>query len=301
MPKYGLLVGNGFTNDLASVLDLNSSLPLQNFKNRDIDFNNFIGKLPAIEKELIANQYSNDFEAISNYVSRNRNNEKKMCQLRRFLACAYSSFQYVVDSYPNQITNWKWTRWLQENNKGLSLTISLNYDVILENALRRAKISYRRIGTDEPLGKVPLLKPHGSIDFDLPDSAISCPIDMRWNITTSLNDAQFVKVIPKSDWLLPRMEADLIPPSMFNIQRNLSWINEMYNVYSTQASKLEAFIIIGSSYWDVDRPEINYLLQRLNKKAMIYIMNPNPSPELLRTIKSLGLFYKLFSFNDIPW
>jgi hypothetical protein len=300
MKKFGLLVGNGFTLDLVGPLGLHSSFPLQNFNNRDINYNDFIEKLPAVKDELFGQSVS-DFDAIRNYISLNHHDVNKDCQLRRFLALSYSSFQVIVDSYIHQMMNWKWTRWLKENRKGLQLAISLNYDLVLENALRVANISYRRIGSNEPLGKVPILKPHGSIDFDVQGFVGGLSPDNIWTIHTRLNDAGYVNVIPKSEWLLPRFEADIIPPSLHNIQRHLRWVDEMFKVYAMQAGRLDSLIIIGSSYWDVDRPEIDYFLQRLNKKAKVYIMNQNPHPELIKTIQSLGLSYETFGFEDLPW
>ncbi|WP_176557782.1 hypothetical protein [Sporolactobacillus terrae] len=145
------------------------------------------------------------------------------------------------------------------------------------------------------------MKPHGSIDFDLPEHAIYCPTEQRWGITTLLNDAQYVKVIREDEWLLPRMEADLIPPSMLNIHRDLSWINEMFEIYTMQAGMLNVLIIIGISYWEVDRPEIDYFLNRLNNKARVIIMNKAPNPKLLQKIEFLGHSYELLGFDDLPW
>jgi len=301
MLRYSVLVGNGLTLDLVSSLGIDTSSPLQHFNHSKINYSNFIDHLPAIKSELMVASSLTDFDAITYYVQKNKDNPDKDCQLRRFLSISYSQLQNVVDNFEDKIKKWKWTQWFKENKKSCQLAISLNYDLALERSLYYANISYRRIGTDEPLGKVPILKPHGSIDFDLPDYAIYCPIEQRWGVTTSLNDAQYVKTIPKADWLLPRMEADLIPPSMHNIQRGLSWINEMFNIYTMQAGKINALIIVGISYWEVDRPEIDFFLRRLNSKAKIFIMNKTPNPKLLQKIESLGHAYELLGFNDLPW
>ncbi|MGE7716977.1 hypothetical protein [Priestia megaterium] len=332
MKKFALLVGNGFTLDFVETLGFHSSFPLQNFNNRDINYDNFLDKLPTVKNELfeislghiksiqnykdfmnrlpviapvmrnaVAGKPTSDFEIIENYLSRNQHDYEKECQLRRFLAMAYSKLQYAVDSYEDQIRNWKWAQWITENSNDLKLAISFNYDLVLENALSFAGVTHRRIGTDELVGQVPVLKPHGSMDFDLPDFAIKCDTELRWDIVTGLNDAQFVQTVPKSEWFLPRMEADIIPPSMRNFQRHLSWVDMMFQTFENQASELDAFIIVGSSYWDVDRPEINFFLEKLPKTAVVYIMNPRPNPDLIQTLSSLGLSYKIFDYTELPW
>ncbi|PFZ73686.1 hypothetical protein COL72_08415 [Bacillus toyonensis] len=296
--KFALLVGNGFTVDFAIQHNLDSSSPLKNFDNLNVNYAEFIDYLPTLKNKLLGQDIS-DFEAIKDYLLQHKTNSHEECELRRFLAIAYSHFQLQLNQY--DMSNWKWVKWLQQNKLGLSCAISLNYDVVLENALTLIGASYSRIGTNERPGKIPVLKPHGSIDFDLSENFISCPIQERWGMMTNLNDAGLVNVIPKSDWLLPRIEADIIPPSINNIQRNLSWVNEMFNVYDSKAKKLDALVIVGSSYWDVDRAEIDFFLEKLPKTAIVYIANPEPHKELIKKLSALGLTYETFAFDELPW
>lgn len=300
MKKFALLVGNGFTLDLVSPLGLHSSYPLQNFNSRDISYNDFLHKLPAINSELFG-QSCDDFTAIINYIKNNMDDDVKDCQLRRFLALAYSKFQLIVDSYQSHLLNWKWLKWIQENQHKLTCAISLNYDRNLENVLDLAKIPYHRVGTNEILGRVPVMKPHGSIDFDIPKRAISCDIESRWTLTTKLNDGEYMEVVPKSEWLIPRIEPDIVPPSVLNIQLHLKWVKEISRIYQAQASELDAFVIIGNSYWDVDRPEIDSFLSQLRPRTKVYVIDPNPNKELIKKIQSLGLSYKKPKSSGFPW
>jgi hypothetical protein len=322
MKKFGLLVGNGFTLDYSEPHGLYSSFPLKNFKNKDVKYSeDFLAHLPEVTNKLINNKLS-DYNAIENYVNTFKDLEEESfhhsenkdynlfkdtkydiainshIQLRRFLAMAYSVFQLKLDQY-NDINNWKWVNWLTEHKDLLEFCISFNYDLVLENALNAAKVPYYRVGTNEFFDRVPLIKPHGSIDFDVTNfiSVDGSP----WAISASLNDGQFVEIVPKSKWLEPRIEADIISPSLYNTQTRLSWVKRMFDQYSTIAQNLDALVIIGCSYWSADRPEIDIFLQQLKRRTKVYVIDLNPNKDLKRKIQALGLSYREANMSGLPW
>ncbi|MFJ7512574.1 hypothetical protein ACIQW7_24460 [Peribacillus simplex] len=295
--KFALLVGNGFTLDFVRQYGLDSSFPLKNFYSMDINYSDFIDYLPTIKDELLG-QDLNDFGCISKYASKYKVGSFEESQLRRFLAMSYSLFQLKVNQY--DMSDWKWVKWLRQNKNELACAISFNYDVLLENALNSAELSYSRVGTNESSRKVHVLKPHGSIDFDVTQIAIEPPTS-RWGVTTTLNNVPNVEVIQKSEWNLPRVEADIIPPSMENYQLHLQWVDSMYRCYESISNQLNALVIVGSSYWDVDRKEIDFFLEKLPNTAKVYIMNPTPSEPLIEKIESLGLSWINFNFDELPW
>jgi hypothetical protein len=322
MKKFGLFVGNGFTLDLVQPLGLHSSFPLRNFNSHNIQYDiDFINHLPYVKERLLGSDLP-DFEAIKKYVDAFKDIEEEYLsliesynlsqindpkyriatdmhvQLRRFLAMAYSIFQLTVDD-SDEIKKWKWTKWLHENQSDLSFAISLNYDLILENAMSLAGIPLYRVGSNEFFSRVPVIKPHGSIDFDLPNHMFD--FDNPWAISSSLCDGQMVKVIPKSEWLNPRIEADIISPSLHNIHMRLSWIKKMFNQYYSIAKELNAFVIVGCSYWDVDRVEIDFFLKHLNKRTKVYILDPLPPKDLIKKIQSLGLSFRKGKLSGLPW
>ncbi|MDR7246325.1 hypothetical protein [Priestia megaterium] len=298
MEKFALLVGNGFSFDLVQSFGLDSSFPLQYFKNEEIKYNSFLHRLPGVQSELFQQlEEVNDFESIEKFLNSEDYNDQKDCELRRFLSLAYSHFQIKVEQ--NNLSQWKWSKWLQKNKKALNFAISFNYDVILEKVLKLSGIKYYRTGSTEITKGVPVFKPHGSLDFDLYN--YSCPVELRWNIITSLNDTGLVQVVPKKEWPDVRFQADIIPPSKENYQKDLLWVNMGKDQYLSHVTELDSLVIVGSSYWDVDRPEIDFFLENLSPDAKVYIMNPNPSPELIETIRKLGLEYKTFEFHELPW
>ncbi|KPN94554.1 MULTISPECIES: AbiH family protein [Lysinibacillus] len=300
--KFALLVGNGFTLDFidSQNVDLHSSFPLKNFKSGKIDFTNFIEHLPYIKKELFG-QEINDFDAITNFASKYEIGSFEESQLRHFLSMSYSNFQFYLDTL--EFSKWKWSKWLKQNKEHLNLAISFNYDLVLERALKSANIRYSRIGTTEPVRSVSVLKPHGSIDFDIPNNTLigHHPYQHRFSNSLTLNDIGYVGVLPKWEWVLPRNEADIIPPSVHNYQKKLRWIQKMFNRYASYAQDLEALVIIGISYGNVDRPEIDFFLEKLPKDAKVYIAHPKPEIDLVKKIESLGLTVETFSFDELPW
>lgn len=300
MKKFGLLVGNGFTLNFieSQGLNIHSSYPLKNFNSLEINYNNFIEYLPFVKNELFG-QDKPDFDVIKEYTSKYAIDSFEVGQLKQFLSLSYSKFQMILDKY--DYSSWRWTNWLQQNQEQLVCAISFNYDLVLERTLKNAGIPFSRIGTNESPKKVSLMKPHGSIDFGLSKRAFLLDFRSIFNSTSYLNDAGILEIVPKWEWPLPRTQADIVPPSVSNFQHQLSWVKTNFQEFKTKASEINALVIIGSSYWDVDRPEINFFLEHLQKDSIVYIANPEPDRELIKMIVSLGLTYEPFGFDELPW
>lgn len=321
MQKFAFFVGNGFSLDFIEPKGLHSSFPLKNFKSHYINYDtDFIDHLPNIKEQLLGSDL-NDFNAIKNYVDTFRDVEEEYqelldtkkyeslngpkyqiatnmhVELRRFISMAYSVLQLKVNKF--DMSEWKWLEWLRENKSRLTFAISLNYDLVLENTLRLAAAPFYRVGTTEFLSRIPVIKPHGSIDFDLPNNFIVT--NDPWQIKATLNDAQMVHITPQSNWLTPRIEADIISPSLYNVQTRLSWVKRMFKQYSIIAKDLDAFVIVGCSYWDVDRPEIDFLLSQLKRRTRVCVIDIDPSEDLKRKIQALGLSYKEANTSGLPW
>lgn len=298
--KFAVLVGNGFTLDFLDShnKELHSSFPLKNFKSSKIQYGTFIDHLPMIKNELM-NQNLSDFDSIEKYASKYELISHEHEQLRKFLAYAYSKFQITVDDNYS-FSNWRWVKWLSENKENLICGISFNYDLTLERAFENAGIKFSRSGIREIKGKVPIMKPHGSIDFDLPNNTILSPFLNRFANTTFMNDTKKLISIPKPLWLMPRVEADLIPPSLSNYQKKLNWVKTTSKEYENRVQEIEKFVIIGVSYWEVDRPEIDFYLEQLSKNTVIYIADYCPNKDLKNKIIELGLSYKT-CHEHMPW
>lgn len=298
--KFAILVGNGFTIDFLNYnnSEFNSSLPLRNFGSQKISYNSFISEMSSINKNLILKN-GNDFDLIKDFSKNYSLNSHEFGHLRQFLALAYSHLHNNITDY--KYVDWKWYQWFKKNRHNLLCSVSLNYDLILETTFDELDIKYYRVGSNEPVFGSMVLKPHGSIDFDFPDNQIVMPKEDRLKNTTYFNDARFVQVIEKKNFLEPRVEADIIPPTMHNFQKELSWVNRQSQYYLNVSNDIQNFIIVGSSYWDVDRPEIDFYLEKLPKNATVYIGTKEPHPDLIRKLFFLGLKHHTFDFDELPW
>lgn len=303
MKKYCLLIGDGFTKDFVGS-SFDTSMPLHHFKNNAIpDYYKFFFKhIKNIHNELISlisqKKLTNEFEAIELFSKINKDNTPKECQLRRYLALSYSSLQRELDKKTK--LNWKWFNWLKSRSDHLLFAISFNYDLLLESTLQDARIDNFRVSTNEPSNGLPIFKPHGSIDFDIIQPEYMNPLDQAdiafsiWNNYFSLNSInEVVQVIPTTHFLLPRLQADIIPPSQDNFQRHLEWVDKGFSEYSKIANQITDFVIIGHSYSLPDRKEINFFLENLNSNAVVHIVNPSDSIDLISKLDELNLNYKL--------
>lgn len=309
MARICLLVGNGFSIDLIKnlKLDVDSSYPLRSFNSPNINFDEFINKLPLVKDELlpIIKDEVNDFTAISKYIEDGKlKGEEEFiareCHLRRFLALAYSKLQVEVEKY--NYSNWSWVKWLYKHRKNIVCLISFNYDLILEKAFRMANVknTYRRVGVFNEKAGIPVIKPHGSIDFEIPDGLIGFGNEEDiWSSILSRNQYSIggqgvIKSVPYYEWFKPRLQPDIIPPSQINYHKELGWVQDCFKTYSNVAKNggVDTFVIVGHSYAEVDRDEINDFISCLDRKSNFYIVNPDYESdgiqELIKYIETKG-------------
>jgi hypothetical protein len=301
-----LLVGNGFSKDLVRNLNLQTdpSSPLTSFNNPNINFDKFIEKLPLVKNELLPllNDGIKDFDAINIYLENAKIEgeeafNRKECQLRRFLALAFSEFQ--VDIEKHNFSNWKWLSWLKKHNKNMVCMISFNYDLILEKAIKQSEKKFRRVGVREEKMGIPIIKPHGSIDFEIPHHNLKLDDETIWSTTFTgkqfFQDGKgYIEAVPYENWFKPRLQPDLIPPSQYNYNKHLDWVKDGFSTFEQVASNggVDTFVIVGHSYSEVDREEIEDYIKCLTKRSEFYIVNPNNKCEnvqqLITFIKKQG-------------
>ena len=66
---------------------------------------------------------------------------------------------------------------------------------------------------------------------------------------------------------------------------NFQWIKEGYNKIRFIGKQVNKVVIIGISYWEVDREEIDTIMNHINKDAKIYFVNPNPNVDFLKKLE----------------
>lgn len=202
-----------------------------------------------------------------------------ICELKYYIDIAFSYFQMEFDK--KDISKWAWIKVLKLMKDKLSYIVSFNYELVLESALNDAGILYRRVGLQEEKQGIGILKPHGSIDFDI--RGVRSPLTIPINSYKDRNDMP-IKKIKKSNLISRRCECDIILPLEESYQKNYQWIKPGYDELNRYGDKIDNLIICGISYWECDRGEIDYILESINKDAFITIVNKTENDKLMEKI-----------------
>lgn len=211
-------------------------------------------------------------------------------EMRHYLALAYSTFQAAVDRV--DLTSWRWVSYFRSLGRDLVAAFSFNYDLVLERALEAAGISYARVGLWEEVGgRTMIVKPHGSIDFELQDRTVAFigrePSYPMPNLINRVNSG--IKRLARDDLLRVRISPELIPPMQAATARDYQWVSPGFETFSSQGPQITGTCVLaGISYWPVDRPEIDELIDMLLPDTRIIVANPNPADDLLTALRDRG-------------
>jgi hypothetical protein len=129
---------------------------------------------------------------------------------------------------------------------------------------------------------VPILKPHGSIDFVT--SAV--PNERGWRV---LGSDFPQRRLERDELTRYRAECNLVLPLQESHLRHHQAVVPGFERWNLEAPAFQHVVLAGLSYWDVDRPEIDALLDGLTPGTRLTIVNPAPPPELLTAANGRGL------------
>lgn len=291
MNRILLIVGNGLSIDLYQYLklDIDPSSPfLFDVPDPFDSSKKLLDTLTRVKDMIKPYPNTRDFDIIQNFVRNyQKNNEEdqwKHCELRYYLALAYSyANDILLDRWEK---DWRWEVWINKNYNNIVGVISLNYDLVLETTLNKLSLRYYRIGSteeDNPTG-ILIFKPHGSCDFDISNRAISVPPQLRLKRLTFLNEFIIngrgrVEPVSEEKLLEPRTEADIVLPLEFSPQTQLTWVRQGYETVRQIAKTVDTCIILGISYQPCDRREINSIIDNIPANTKIQLINPKPNAE----------------------
>nr|WP_295763711.1 hypothetical protein [uncultured Intestinibacter sp.] len=294
-----LVIGNGFNISARNYLkDTNQELELNtaDFFNWEIESISkkgecLIDDFPILKKYLDKVEYEKSFEKVqelndfaSKILKENLDDNEAnilICELKYYITIAFSNFQ--IEFQKKDISQWSWVRVLKLMKDKLSYIISFNYELVLENALKKANIPYRRVGLYEEDKGIAILKPHGSIDFDV--LGINVPLSLPINSYKDRNDMP-IRKIEENNLITRRCECDIILPLEESYQKEYQWIKPGYDELNKYGNQIDNLIICGMSYWECDKEEIDYILDSTSKDAFITIVNKVENPELIKKIYS---------------
>lgn len=311
--KILMIIGNGFSKSYLDHkgIEINSSKPLTGFESKKCEVNIFLDKIPDLKN--IIDKYNNEdhFKLIEEFLSDYNNDDRLICFMKRFITLAYSKFQLEIEK-ESKIEKWEFSKWILNNKKNISDIYSLNYDLIVENILDSLGIRYCRPFTSEMLPNVKydcyIYKPHGSIDFDLPSSAIKISEESIWSSIIFNNQAningQNLKIVERESYLKPRVQQDVVLPSSENDQMKISWVKKMYKMLFSRMNNFEKIIIFGFGYRYEDRNEFNLILDKIHrcKKVKFYhIGYKSKNENLEKRINYLGFNYIFIPTKENTW
>lgn len=298
-----LILGNGFSLDLCQYLEmhLTTSFPFRyNVPDPSAPNKRLLDKkeLTRVANLIAANSSKDDYEIIRNFLGRYSENKwedvRTHYELRQYLSLAYS---YLNNTILNQWkNNWKWQRWIYRHYKEMSGVYTLNYDLVLETTLAKSSLPYYRVGSteeDNPEG-IPIFKPHGSCDFDiirtflnyvLPAPPLTATTVLCENIDK--NGRGRVEIVRREELMQPRTEADIVLPLEFSPQIKLTWVRQGYETFERIATSVDACMIVGISYQECDRKEIDMMISNMHD-VRIQLICPNPNILLEEKLKTVS-------------
>ena len=246
-------------------------------------------------------------------------------ELRHFLCVAFSWYQFNLDRLAPREDRWPWLAWIKRSRRDLSLAISFNYDLVLERLLEAQQVRYcypgglvcgakgDRIGAIAPWQPrarrdrpaVVIYKPHGSINFESKvdivfdsegKSSVIGGLHIPWLI--SMGD-HLIKIVPSGNMFSIRTWPSVVAPGEWSRPIDAvpaggagGWRQQGVETIDRLASSITELLVVGFAYSECDRPETDYLLDRLPFLQQATIVDPNPSAALVESLQDRGVMVR---------
>lgn len=191
---------------------------------------------------------------------------------------------------PNiNLASWGWNKYLvnialdPEINK--IHIVTLNYDIWLERILTKNNIDFS-ISSLEDDKKVIIYKPHGSISFSHSSKKVKDVFEVDYNQDILDGKLSEFSIEYENLTALNSIHA-MVPPAGDSNRLDFKWASEIRKSIVDVSEKLEdsdELIICGTSYWHVDRQEIDRILTSISTDISdVKIINPY-SPEVFNAV-----------------
>ena len=289
-PKIVLVVGNGFSMSFGCHTDLMKKWDTQAFLNWDIKSPTsdqlLIELLPNLNALKLSLDAENDFKIFeylqdASYCEKiGIDQDQCFIEARHYLTIAFSHL--TVEQNRQFDIEWSWYKWLQKHRDNIVGALSLNYDLLLEQCLMGLKLPFDSCQVNGHGNGIILSKPHGSVDFEI--LGIQCPVDYPLRGRIDLNNTPIYRL--NSDKLLyPRTQPLCIVPNENNKYLDFQWVTNANRKFQTDLSECTHCLIVGISYFECDRPEIDEILSKVPSSCEIIVANPNPPEDMLTKLK----------------
>lgn len=217
---------------------------------------------------------------------------KELVYYLKYLFVHYNS---LISDINEKVIEWPWASFLKKASLNPDVDeiniVTYNYDIWLERVLLKLGIDFEipLIGNKNPLAKIKIIKPHGSISFlhkqKLDISSFSI------NYKNFTNDCSISDIIVDYDDMGRHCLVNFLTPPAGEMQRaNQSWAKSVLQEASNkfgESNSSDLAIICGLSYWHVDRSELDNLINRFDSNIDLIHLNPYPSQTLDAVLNSL--------------
>ncbi len=291
MPKVSLVVGNGFSISFGYFSSLieqyNSQEPLSWDVFCPSTGGLLLESLPSLKKLFFLNKEKTHFDVFElaldpEYCSSvNLDSFKTTLEARHYLTIAFSMYSDKQKQLFS--TDWTWFRWLKLHRDEITAAYSLNYDLLLESVFDRLNRDYYSLQINHHGFGIPLVKPHGSVDFEIePNSIVYTPVYPLANYV-DLNNTGIIR-LDNTSLMSPRRQALCIVPNESNKYIDYQWVAPANKWFEDELINTDYCLFIGISYLLCDRGEIDKIVDSLPSECVIVVANTNPPKEFLEKI-----------------
>lgn len=290
--KISMVIGNGFsmsfgyktglaiTNDSQQPLRWDLICPCTGMA--------LIDSFPNLKKIYQANLYEDSFFIFKKVLDIDYclelgiDSKQVTLESRHFLTIAFSNYSLKQMALFN--SDWTWFQWIKLHRDNINGVVSFNYDLLIETVFDRLGKRYYSLGGNYHDYGIPLVKPHGSSDFEMPRHIINFEQKYPLNSFIDLNNTP-IERLESNNLLYPRLQAHCIVPHESNLYSNFQWVLPATTWFNEELKGSDYCLFIGISYLECDRVELDFIIDSIPKSCVIVIANPNPPAVFLDKIK----------------
>lgn len=305
--KIGVVVGNGFSIsygeysglikdwDSQSPLSWNIPCPQQSYS--------MLEALPSLLKLKECYSEEPDFNIFAKALDKDLcksiglDSFKVALEARHFLTIAFSHYARLQQSKINDCKGWSWYKWLKYHKYNICGVFSLNYDLLIESIFDDIGKMYYSLQDNHHGYGIPLVKPHGSVDFEIARNSISYTAIYPLTSLVDLNDTSIERLSP-DDLLYPRRQPSCIIPNESNKYSEWQWVKPANMLFRDSLQECTHCIFIGISYFECDKEEIDEIIDHLPAETQIVVANPFPHENFLAKLK--GRPHMVWKSQDGP-
>ncbi|MGL6517333.1 hypothetical protein ACSZNZ_11535 [Aeromonas caviae] len=295
MAKIAVVVGNGLSKSFGLFTGLdemyNTSEPLNWDVKSPSTKNLLLEDFPLLWKLYVRNYEKTSFKIFELCLSEkechsiNLDCFKVKIEARHYLTISFSHYSNLIIEHFSE--EWPWFKWLKMHGGDISAAYSLNYDTLLETMFDNIGIEYHSSQLNCDKKGIPLLKPHGSVDFDSKITYILTPQKPTYPLQNwvDLNDTGIIRV-DRAELLNQRKQAHCILPNEANEYSKFCWVEDSHKYFHNATRAIDYCLFIGISYMECDRADIRRILEKIPMQCVIIIANISPPPpEFISDIK----------------